>query len=95
MQKPYTLYSLQKRILTVSLVLIFLACCLGVRLFVVQIINGKALQIRATDQWTRDLALVAPRGEIYDRTGDTLAVSYTTYNVYVRGREVTDATRRT
>ena len=93
MQKPYTLYSLQKRILTVSLVLIFLACCLGVRLFVVQIINGKALQIRATDQWTRDLALVAPRGEIYDRTGDTLAVSYTTYNVYVRGREVTDAER--
>lgn len=93
MQKPYTLHSLQKRILTVSLVLIFLACCLGVRLFVVQIINGKNLQIRATDQWTRDLALVAPRGEIYDRTGDTLAVSYTTYNVYVRGREVTDAER--
>ncbi len=48
------------------------------------------MQSRATDQWTRDLSIVAPRGTIYDRTGSTLAVSYTTYNVYVRGREVID-----
>ena len=91
MRKPYTLYSLQKRIVTVGLVLILLACALGVRLFIVQIINGKDMQVRALDQWTRDLSLVAPRGTIYDSTGDTLAVSYTTYNVYVRGREVADA----
>ena len=82
---------MQKRILAVCLVLILLALTLGVRLFIVQIINGKTLQIRATDQWTRDLSLTAPRGTIYDSTGDTLAVSYTTYNVYVRGREVEDA----
>ena len=91
MKTPYTLYSMQKRILAVCLVLILLALTLGVRLFIVQIINGKTLQIRATDQWTRDLSLTAPRGTIYDSTGDTLAVSYTTYNVYVRGREVEDA----
>lgn len=46
------------------------------------------MQARATDQWTRDLAITAPRGGIYDRTGSALAVSYTTYNVYVRPREV-------
>ncbi len=63
-------------------------CALGVRLFVVQVINGKELQQRATDQWTRDLALTAPRGSFFDATGDTLAVSYTTYDVYVRGRQV-------
>ena len=91
MRKPYTLYSLQKRIITVGLVLILLACTLGVRLFIVQIINGKDMQMRALDQWTRDLSLVAPRGTLYDSTGDTLAVSYTTYNVYVRGREVVNA----
>ena len=56
-----------------------------------QIINGKDLQQRATDQWTRDLALTAPRGTFFDSTGDSLAVSYTTYDVYVRGREVKDA----
>lgn len=60
------------------------------RLFVIQIVNGKQLQSRATDQWTRDLTIVAPRGTIYDRTGSALAVSYTTYNVYVRAREVKD-----
>jgi len=56
----------------------------------VQIINGKELQQRATDQWTRDLSLTAPRGSFFDATGDTLAVSYTTYDVYVRAREVYD-----
>lgn len=79
---------MQKRIIAIGLVLIFLVCTLCVRLFFVQIINGKDYQIRALDQWTRDLKLTAPRGTIYDKTGDTLAVSYTTYNVYVRGREV-------
>lgn len=56
-----------------------------------QIINGQELQLKATEQWTRDLSLTAPRGSFFDTTGDTLAVSYTTYNVYVRGREVKDA----
>lgn len=91
MQKPYTLHSLQKRIKALMLTLLLLTCTLGVRLFIVQIINGEDLQIKATDQWTRDLKLTAPRGVFLDCTGDTLAVSYTTYNVYVRGREVKDA----
>ena len=91
MQNPFTLYSFKKRLLALSIVVAFLFCALFVRLFVVQIINGKDLQLRATSQWTRDLAIVAPRGDIYDATGSRLAVSYTTYNVYVRGREVEDA----
>ena len=74
------------------LVLLFVFCSLVVRLFVVQIINGKELQFKATDQWTRDLALTAPRGSFFDVTGDSLAVSYTTYDVYVRGREVKSPT---
>lgn len=90
MQKVYTLRSLQKRIKSVFLVLVVLVCSLSIRLFVVQIINGKELSRKATDQWTRDLALTAPRGSFFDETGDTLAVSYTTYDVYVRGRVVTD-----
>lgn len=82
---------MQKRIKAIFLAVVVIFCGLGVRLFVVQIINGKELQQRATDQWTRDLALTAPRGSFFDATGDTLAVSYTTYDVYVRGRQVTDA----
>ncbi len=89
MRKYFTLFSLKKRILAILLVISFIFCALVVRLFVIQIINGNDLQLRATDQWTRDLSIVAPRGTIYDSTGATLAVSYTTYNVYVRAREVT------
>lgn len=88
LQKAYTLASLQKRIKAIFLVVVIIFCTLSVRLFVVQIINGKELQQRATDQWTRDLSLTAKRGSFFDITGDTLAVSYTTYDVYVRGREV-------
>ena len=91
MQTLFTLHSFRKRILALLMLVSFLFCALVVRLFVVQIINGKDLQLRATDQWTRDLAIVAPRGDIYDQTGSRLAVSYTTYNVYVRAREVENA----
>lgn len=92
MQKLYSLQSLQKRISAVCMVISFIFCALVVRLFVIQIINGQSLQARATDQWTRDLSIVAPRGTIYDATGASLAVSYTTYNVFVRAREVESPT---
>ena len=92
MNKPFTLFSFRKRIVALFIAISFLFCALGIRLFVLQIINGQSLQLRATDQWTRDLKIVAPRGTIYDRTGASLAVSYTTYNVFVRAREVKSAT---
>lgn len=89
MQKASTTYSLKKRIFAITVVISFVFCALVVRLFVLQIINGKSLQSKATDQWTRDIAIIAPRGTIYDSLGSALAVSYTTYNIYVRAREVT------
>ena len=75
MQKPYSLFSFRKRILAVTLVISFIFCSLALRLFVIQIINGKELQFKATDQWTRDLAIVAPRGDILDSTGSALIMS--------------------
>lgn len=93
MTNPFSLHSLKKRLLALAVLVTFLFCALGIRLFVVQIINGKDLQLKATSQWTRDLAITAPRGDIYDTTGSRLATSYTTYNIYVRGREVEDPER--
>lgn len=92
MNKPFTLFSFRKRIVALFIAISFLFCALAIRLFVLQIVNGENLMLKATDQWTRDLKIVAPRGAIYDRTGASLAVSYTTYNVFVRGREVKSAT---
>lgn len=89
----YTMHSLRKRILTLVVTISFIFCLLGLRLGVVQIINGKTLQQKAESQWTRDLPLVAERGKIYDTTGSSLAVSYTTYNVYTRAKQIKDAVK--
>ena len=88
MLKKFNLHSQQKRILALILLVSFIFCVLLIRLGVVQLINGKWLQSKAADQWTRDLPLKAERGKIYDITGSSLAVSYTTYNVYTRAREI-------
>ena len=70
----------------------FLFSVLAIRLFVIQIINGKSLQARATSQWTRDISIVAPRGRILDKNGNVLSVSYTTYSIFSRAREVKNPT---
>ena len=61
------------------------------RLFYIQIIWGKDLQIKAIDQWTRELPLVAKRGVITDRNGVILADNYQTYSVFIRARSVVNA----
>lgn len=71
------------------LALIFLA--LFCRLFYIQIFQAESLQNKAEDQWTRDLPINAERGIIYDRNGVVLAVSYTTYDIYVRHSNVENA----
>ena len=72
-------------------VITFLFLCVIGKLFVVQIIQGKGLQTRAISQWTRGLSLSGLRGNILDRNGNVLASSYTSYNVYVRASNVTNA----
>ncbi|MBO7151895.1 MAG: stage V sporulation protein D [Clostridia bacterium] len=52
------------------------------------IVEGEELQVKALDQWTRDLPSDAPRGEILDRNGEILAGTSTRYNIYVRPNSV-------
>lgn len=89
-QKTYTLFSLRKRISALIIAISFLFCALLIRLSIVSLVNGKWLQEKAFNQWTRDLPITGERGKIYDTNGATLAVSKTTYDVYLRGREVDD-----
>ena len=51
---------------------------------------GEKLQEKAVDQWTRNIPVLAKRGEITDRNGVVLASSIKTYTVFVRPRAVTD-----
>ncbi len=53
-----------------------------------QIVQGKSLQYKAIDQWTRELPIIAKRGEIVDCNGKTIASSQGKYSVYARLRSV-------
>lgn len=84
----YNLFSLQRRFLCIILAIIMCFVALNLRLFYVQIFQNKALQIKAMSQWLRDLPLAARRGDITDCNSVLLATSVTTYDVYVRARNV-------
>lgn len=66
----------------------FLFLSVTVRVFVVQIADGRDLQSKAIDQWTRELPIAAKRGEIVDRNGIVLAGSDTSFTIFVRPRTV-------
>ena len=51
---------------------------------------GEKLQGKALDQWTRNIPIIANRGDIVDRNGVVLATTLDTYTVFVRPRAVTD-----
>ncbi len=58
------------------------------RIFYVQVAWGKELVYRATDQWNREIPVIARRGIISDRNGEVLAGNLTTYSVFVRPNAV-------
>jgi stage V sporulation protein D (sporulation-specific penicillin-binding protein) len=88
--KYYSQVSMQKRLLAAVLSITFIFLALSIRLAYIQIFQGKELQSKAIDQWTRDLPLQAQRGKILDANGVVLATNYTTYSVYVRPNAVKD-----
>ena len=90
LKTEYTLFSLRKRILATICAISFIFITIVGRLFYLQVLNADKLQYMAESQWTRDLPITAERGKIYDVNGASLAVSYTTYNVYTRYREIKD-----
>ena len=56
-----------------------------------QIAWGSDLKERATDQWNREIPVIASRGIITDRNGVVLAGNRTTYSVFLRPNAVKDA----
>ncbi len=91
MSLKYTTFSMHKRILVIGIIIVFLFFIMFVKLFCVQIIDGKKLQTKAISQWTRDVSLHGLRGDILDRNGEVLAVSHTSYDVFSRGVMIKDA----
>lgn len=79
-----SIFSLQKRLLAVFVLVAFIFIAIIVRLGYLQLYKGDWLSAKASEQWFRSLPLSAERGVIKDRNGNKLAVSFSTYDVYVR-----------
>ncbi len=59
-------------------------------MFWVMAVSGGDLQLKAADQWLRDIPTDAPRGRILDKNGNVLAATSTRYNLYVRPGDADD-----
>lgn len=81
---------IDKKLLTVLIVVTFLFVSLIARLFYIQVIDSKNLVSKAYSQWTRDLKFIANRGAIVDRNGVVLASSTTSYSLYARPNEINE-----
>lgn len=77
--------------MSVFLAITFLFCLIFARFFYIQVVWGQELVLRATDQWNREIPVVASRGKIYDRNGQLLVGNQTAYSVFVRPNSVKDA----
>ena len=72
------------------MLIIFLFTIVLGKLFYLQLFNSKELQIKAIDQWARDIPLIGERGDIFDVNGIQLADTATTYSIFVRPNSVLD-----
>jgi len=61
---------------------------LAAQLFHLQILRHEELEGAALEQQMRETAVTADRGTIYDRNGEILAMSATTYTVYISPAEI-------
>lgn len=68
----------------------FLFVAVMAKIIYIELVQGKELQAKALDQWTRDIPIVGERGDIFDRNGVILADTMTTYTVYARPVSVKD-----
>ncbi|MBO5775857.1 MAG: hypothetical protein J6R35_00630, partial [Clostridia bacterium] len=67
----------------VILVIFLFTAILG-KLIYVTIAQGEELQVKALEQWYRDVPIVAERGKITDRSGVVFAQCQTVYTLYCR-----------
>ena len=69
----------------------FIFCIFLARFFYIQVIWEDELIYLALDQWTREIPVVAGRGQIVDRNGELLAGNAASYSVFARANAVKDA----
>ena len=73
------------------LTITFIFCLIAARLIYVQLCWSNELKLRATDQWNREIPIIAARGNILDRNGVVLAGNQSTFSVFLRPNAVKNA----
>lgn len=68
----------------------FIFCLIIARLFYVQVIWSRKLTSLASDQWNREIPVIARRGLIYDRNGEVIAGNKNTFSIFLRPNAVED-----
>ena len=86
----FSQFNIRKRLLIIVILITFLFAEVFGTLIYLQIFQAEALQVKAAEQWMRDLPLTAKRGLITDRNGVVLADSSTLYDVYIRPNAIED-----
>ena len=81
---------LRKRLFAAMLAMTFLFLAIFGRFFYVQVVEGEKLRAKAIGQWTREIPVIAARGEITDTNGVVLAENDASYSVFVRPNAVKD-----
>ena len=67
---------------------------LFIQLYRLQITDHEALQERAAKQQTLSTTITASRGTIYDRTGETLAVSAAAETIFISPRDIAERSKQ-
>jgi penicillin-binding protein 2 len=75
--------NLRARLGVIQLIVFAILALLGVRLYVLQVVKGRAYADRAENQRIRLLPIPAPRGSIFDRNGKLLVGSQSIYNIII------------
>ena len=81
---------LRRRLIAVFTAIVLVILAVSIRFLFVQVISAEKLRYLALDQWTREIPVVAERGEIYDRNGILLAGNISSYTVFARPNAVKD-----
>ena len=74
-----------------GLAIAFIFCLILGRLLYVQLVWGAELRYRATDQWNREIPIIAGRGAIVDTNGQIIVGNKTTYSIFLRPNAVENA----
>ena len=79
---------LRQRSFIITICFTLILCILCGRVGYIQFVNGAEYKKLAAAQQTKTRAITAKRGTIYDRNGNTLAISATAYRVSINPRDI-------